>query len=96
MDALVEMLVAREDDVDVTVDEDRLEHQAKGAGAGAVAAGRVERMVEVADLPRGAGFPSCCAQPVELLGIERAAVEHEEPDARAGQPDGRRSFSRKV
>src|SRR6185503_13680672 len=51
LDALVDVVVPREDDVDAVLDEQRLERDAE-RHVGPVTAGvRVERMVEVADLP---------------------------------------------
>ena len=88
MHALVEVLVPRQDDVDVPLDEDRLERRAQRTGAGLVAARRVERVMEEDDLPAAAGLLQPLLQPCELLGIERAAVEREEahPGRRQARP----------
>ena len=86
MDAFVEMLVPREHDIGIPGDENRLEGSAKIPCAGLIPARGVDGMVEVDDLPPAAGLRQAFLQPGQLLGIERAAVEHEETNTAAGEP----------
>jgi hypothetical protein len=80
------VLVSAEHDVDVAVDEERLEDQPQDARAGGVAAGGVDGVVKITDFPERFRPGQLLLQPGQLSGVEPPAVEHEEPDAGAGKP----------
>jgi hypothetical protein len=81
-DALIEVLVSGEDDLDLVLEEHGLYH-----GSDDVAAlrrmfpGRVERMVEEGESPLLAGVREDGAEPLGLIGIGRViAVQDREAD----------------
>jgi hypothetical protein len=65
--ALVQMIVSREHDVHAVAKEHRLEHLAQRHARAMIAAGGVERVMEVADFPLLRGVPELGLEPVELL-----------------------------
>ncbi len=84
LDSLVDVIVAGKHDVDAVSKEDRLEHDTK-INRGAVPRGvRIQRMMEVTDLPRLFRVAESRLQPLQLFGIQLRAVENNEPHVVAG------------
>ena len=80
LDAFVDVVVAGEHDVDAVLDEQRLEDDAQLDLRAVPAAVRIERMVEVADLPVIGRLLERVVEPRQLLRVHLVAVEHEEAD----------------
>ena len=84
LDPLVEMVVAGEHDADVVLEEQRLEHLAQPLIRAVAVARRVERMVEVRDLPVLVRVLQLLLEPRDLLRVQVGALEREEPDVLLG------------
>ena len=84
LDSLVDVIVPGEHDVDVVSHEDRLQDDTQIDRRTMPGGVRVERMMEVTDLPWLPGVPERRLQPLHLLRIELRAVEHDETHVVAG------------
>ena len=74
------MVVARKDDVDAIGDEQRLEQHTHVDRGTVCAAIRIQRMMEIADLPVLLRALQGVLEPGQFLLIDLVAVEREEPD----------------
>ena len=74
------MVVTGDDDIDPVLDEDWLEQHTQVDRRPVAAGIRVQRMMEVANLPILARVAQRRVNPGQLLRIQLRAVEGEEPD----------------
>ena len=81
LDALVDVVVSGEDHADAVLEEHRLQHLPLGQIRAVPPARRVERVVEIGDLPVVARIVELTFQPLQLLRVEIRRLEREEPDA---------------
>src|SRR5262245_42504308 len=82
LDALVEVLVPGENDIDAVLEKERLEQHPQLHIGSVRAARRVEWVMEEADLPVGSAGRQLLLEPVQLGLVHVVAIEGEEPDAK--------------
>ena len=80
LEPLVEVLVAGEDDVEVVLDEQRLDDRAQVDFRAVAAARRIERMMEEGNLPLRVRLRQLLLEPALLVLVHVVAVEREEAD----------------
>ena len=81
LDALVDVVVSGEDHADAVLEEHRLQRLPLGQIRAVPSARRVERVVEVGNLPVVARAVELTFQPLQLLRVEIGRLEREEPHA---------------